>query len=165
MDAILIKSLVALVPACVLFSGSVVLFSREKTVFSFLQLLGSGCLVVVVLTHVCEALHLFPWMHWGLEHSVGQYLDLWSAVLGLTLFPIGYLLHALYNAARLTTALGLGAFEHTKAPTAICRFTVCLSLIRSVARMRQPLNSVPRARLATPDALHRHLGWRSPTQR
>jgi hypothetical protein len=22
---------------------------------------------VVVLTHVCEALHLFPWMHFGLE--------------------------------------------------------------------------------------------------
>lgn len=31
----------------------------------------------------------------SLEHSVGHYLDLWGAVLGLTLFPIGYLLHAL----------------------------------------------------------------------
>ena len=68
---------------------------REKCMCSFLQLLGAGCLVVVVLTHVSEALHLFPWMYWGLEHSVGHYLDLWSAVLGLTLFPIGYLLHAL----------------------------------------------------------------------
>src|SRR6266705_3327606 len=29
------------------------------------------------------------------NHSVGHYLDLGSAVLGLTLFPIGYLLHAL----------------------------------------------------------------------
>jgi hypothetical protein len=51
--------------------------------------------VVVVFTHVSEALHLFPWMHWGLEHSIGHYLDFFSAVLGLTLFPIGYLLHAL----------------------------------------------------------------------
>jgi hypothetical protein len=75
-----------------LFSGSVIWFRRGKTVFSFLQLLGAGCLVVVVLTHVSEALHLLPWMHWGLEHSVGHYLDFWSAVLGLTLFPIGYLL-------------------------------------------------------------------------
>jgi hypothetical protein len=50
---------------------------------------------MVVLAHICEALHLFPWTHWGLEHSVGHYLDLWSAVLGLILFPIGYLLHAL----------------------------------------------------------------------
>ena len=63
--------------------------------YSFLQLLGAGCLVLVVLTHVSEALDLFPWMHWGLEDSVGHYVDFWSAVLGLSLFPIGYLLHAL----------------------------------------------------------------------
>ena len=63
----LIRTLVALVPACMLFSGSLVLFFRGKTVCSFLQLLGAGCLVVVVLTHVSEALHLFPWMHWGLK--------------------------------------------------------------------------------------------------
>jgi hypothetical protein len=95
MNVILLKALVGLVPACILFSGSAVLFFTGKTARSFLQLLGAGSLVVVVLTHVAEALHLFPWMHWGLEHSVGHYLDFWSAVLGLTLFPIGYLLHAL----------------------------------------------------------------------
>ena len=59
-----------------------------------LQLVGAGCLMLVVLTHVAEALHLFPWMQWGMEHSVGHYLDLFSAIFGLTLFPIGYLLHA-----------------------------------------------------------------------
>ncbi len=95
MNVTLLKALVALVPACMLFSGSAVLFLREKAVYSFLQLLGAGCLMVVVLTHVSEALHLFPWMQWGLEHSVGHYLDLSGAVLGLTLFPIGYLLYAL----------------------------------------------------------------------
>jgi hypothetical protein len=68
---------------------------QTKDTISFLQVLGAGCLVMVVLTHLSEALHLFPWMHWGLEQSVGHYLDLWSAVLGITLFPIGYLLHAL----------------------------------------------------------------------
>ena len=71
------------------------LFLREKILGSFLQLLGVGCLVVVVLAHIAEALHLFPWMHWGEAHGVGHYLDLGSAVLGLTLFPMGYLLHAL----------------------------------------------------------------------
>jgi hypothetical protein len=43
-------------------------------------------------------------MHWGLEHSLGHYLDFWSAVLGLTLFPIGYLLHALTKRTPLTAA-------------------------------------------------------------
>ncbi len=95
MNVTLLKALAALLPACMLFSGSVVLFFRGKTVCSFLQVLGAGCLVLVVFTHISEALHLFPWMHWGLERSVGHYLDFWSAVLGLTLFPIGYLLHAL----------------------------------------------------------------------
>ena len=88
-------ALAALVPACMLFAGSSVLFFRGKTVCSFLQLFGAGCLVVVVLTHVSETLSLFPWMHWGLEHSAGHYLDLGSAVLGLTFFPVGYLFHAL----------------------------------------------------------------------
>ena len=95
MNVTLLKALVALVPAGILFVGSVLLLLRRRTLGSFLQLLGAGCLVVVVLTHLCEAIHLFPWMQWGQEHSVGHYLDLWSAVLGLTLFPIGYLLHAL----------------------------------------------------------------------
>lgn len=60
----------------------------------FMQLVGASCIVLVVLTHVCEALRLFPAMHWGLEHSAGHYLDLVGAVLGLTLFPAGYF-HAL----------------------------------------------------------------------
>jgi hypothetical protein len=60
-----------------------------------LQLAGAACLATVVLTHFCEALHLFPWMHWGDRNSVGHYLDLGSAVVGLTLFPAGYLLHVL----------------------------------------------------------------------
>jgi hypothetical protein len=50
--------------------------------------------VVVVLTHIGEALHLFPSMYWGQERSAGHYLDLLSAVLELTLFPAGYLLQA-----------------------------------------------------------------------
>ena len=95
MNFTFLKALAALVPAGMVFAGSVVLFVRGKTVGAFLQLLGAGCLMVVVLAHVSEALHLFPWMQWGLPRSVGHYVDLWSVVLGLTLFPIGYLAHAL----------------------------------------------------------------------
>lgn len=51
--------------------------------------------MVVVIAHLCEALGWFPWMHWGLEHSVGHYIDLVAAIGGLTLFPIGYLFGAL----------------------------------------------------------------------
>jgi hypothetical protein len=94
MNVTLLKALVALVPVCLLFFWSAVLFFRGKTVCSFLQLLGAGGLVVVV-THISEALQLFPWMQWGLPNSVGHYLDFWSAVLGLTLFPVGYLCHVL----------------------------------------------------------------------
>jgi hypothetical protein len=95
MNITLLKSVVALIPAGMLLFGSVVLFVGKKSVYSLFQLLGAGCLMVVVLTHVFEALHLFPWMHWGLEDSAGHYLDLTSAVLRLTLFPTGYLLCAL----------------------------------------------------------------------
>ncbi|SRR6266536_4598741 len=95
MNVTLLKALVVLVPTCMLLCGSVILLSREKTAGAFLQLIGAGCWGMVVLTHLCEALHLFPWMQWGAEHSVGHYFDLGSAVLGLMLFPIGYLLHAL----------------------------------------------------------------------
>src|SRR6266851_10127151 len=95
MNVTLLRTLVALLPACMLFFGSIALYSRGKTVWSFLQLFGAGCLVIVALTHLSETLQLFPWMHWGLEHSVGHYIDFWSALLGLTLFPLGYLLDAL----------------------------------------------------------------------
>ncbi len=95
MTVTLFKVMTALVLACMLVSGSVVWFLRERTVWALLELLGAGCLLVVVLTHVSEALRLFLWMHWGVEDSGGHYLDFWSAVLGLTLFPIGYLFRAL----------------------------------------------------------------------
>jgi hypothetical protein len=95
MNFTLLKALVALIPASVLLAASLVFFLRGKTVSSLLQLLGAGCLVMVLLTHLSEALQLFPWMHWGSPHSIGHYLDLASAVLGLTLFPTGYLFHAI----------------------------------------------------------------------
>lgn len=83
------------IPACLLFVGSVVLLSRKRSLASWLQLIGSASLMMVVLTHFAEAFDVMSWMRWGLEDSAGHYLDLGSAVLGLTLFPIGYLAHAL----------------------------------------------------------------------
>jgi hypothetical protein len=90
-----LKLAIALVPASILLCGSVVLFRTQRSVWVSLQLIGSGFLVIVVLTHICEALRAFDWMRWGMEDSIGHYLDLGSAVLGVTLFPTGYCLYAL----------------------------------------------------------------------
>ena len=59
MNLTFLKAVVAVMPASMLFSGSVVLFRRGKTLWSFLQLLGAGCLEIVVLAHFTEALNLF----------------------------------------------------------------------------------------------------------
>ena len=95
MNPTLLKALVALMPMLVLFFGAVTLYARTKRRSALAQALGAACLVVVMLTHVCEALTLFPSMGWGAEDSIGHYIDLASAVLGLALFPIGYLAYAL----------------------------------------------------------------------
>jgi hypothetical protein len=84
-----------LLPVSLLLVGSAVLFLRAKSLSSFLQLFGALCLTAAVLTHVCEALNLFPSMGWGRQRSAGHYIDLWSASMGVTLFSLGYLLHAL----------------------------------------------------------------------
>jgi hypothetical protein len=63
------------VPVALLLAGSVILFLKQQAPSSFLQLLGGGFLVVVVLAHLCEALHLLPSMGWGLDRSPGHYLD------------------------------------------------------------------------------------------
>jgi hypothetical protein len=84
-----------------LFASAAILVRRERTTGSFLQLVGAGCLLMVVLTHVFEALDFLHWMHWGSQNSLGHYLDLLSAVLGIILLPAGYLLRRLRR--RLTT--------------------------------------------------------------
>lgn len=95
MNPTLAKALAALVPTAILLVGSTLQFSRRKGVAALLQLTGAACLVVVVIGHLCEALGCPPWMHWGVENSIGHYIDLVAAIGGLSLFPIGYLSGAL----------------------------------------------------------------------
>ncbi len=99
MNLTVLKVVVTLLPAGMILCGSAILFFREKATRNLLQLLGASCLVLVVLAHLCEALQLFPSMLWGRPDSVGHYFDLLSAILGLTLFPIGYLLHTTRRAS------------------------------------------------------------------
>ena len=89
-----VKAFVALIPVCALFTGATIIFVRGRSMSSFLQLVGAAGLVAVVLTHVFEGLRVFPRMGWGSQHSIGHYLDLLSAILAVTLFSLGYLIHA-----------------------------------------------------------------------
>jgi len=93
MNPTLLKAAIAFLPVSAWLAYSVVIFLRGKSLPTGLQLLGAGCLLLVVLTHVAEALRLFPTMRFGEAHSLGHYVDFSSAVLGLTLTPIGYVLH------------------------------------------------------------------------
>ena len=97
MNHTLFRALIALLPVSLLLSGSAILWLRERTAFLLMQLFGTGCIALVVLAHICEVLHLLPGMNWGMEHSVGHYVDLGAAVVGFTLFPAGYLLHAIFG--------------------------------------------------------------------
>jgi hypothetical protein len=83
------------IPVSVVLVGSAVSFARQRNLPSLLQLLGAGALMMVVLAHLAETFVLLPSMGWGLADSPGHYLDLGSAVLGLGLFPVGYLIDAL----------------------------------------------------------------------
>ena len=91
----LLRALLALVPTSLLFTASIISLFRAKSFSGLLQVAGAGCLFAVVLTHFAEAVHMFSSLGWGQEHSAGHYLNLCSAALGLTLFPLGYLLQAL----------------------------------------------------------------------
>jgi len=64
---------------------------RRRSTATRLVHLGITCVVVVVLTHVAEALHIFTFMGWGRPDSAGHYLDLTSAILGGTLLVAGLL--------------------------------------------------------------------------
>jgi hypothetical protein len=90
-----------------LFLGSVISFARERTGWRSVQLFGSCCLVVVVLTHVAEELHLLPGMGWGLPNTPGHYLDLYSTIIGLILLPLGYVL-----ARRRNSSWGSASFRN-----------------------------------------------------
>ena len=94
MNPTLFRALLVLLPASAVFAGGLLIFLKARSPRSLLQLLGASCLLLVVVTHICEGSHLLPWMGWGLEHSAGHYLDVFATFLALTLFPMGYLLHA-----------------------------------------------------------------------
>ncbi len=67
-------------------------FLRRRTIFTAMALAGTGCFIVVLLTHIFERFRMFSGMGWGLPSSPGHYLDLISAIAGLALLSTGLLL-------------------------------------------------------------------------
>ena len=87
-----VKALIALVPASAVLVWSVGSWWRQLTRWAALQLLGAAGLTFVAVAHICEAVGFLPRFGWGAERSVGHYLDLTSALVGVTCLPAGYLL-------------------------------------------------------------------------
>ena len=83
MNATLGLALLIGTPILVLLVRSSQRFTRTPTVAAAFPVLGAGSLMVMVLTHVAEGLHLFPTMGWGQQHSAGHYLDWVSTFLGI----------------------------------------------------------------------------------
>jgi len=79
----LLKTILAGSGVMVLLTHAIATFRRTRQLSAGLLGLGAVLLMVVVVTHVAEALRLWPSMHWGEPSSPGHYLDLASAVLGL----------------------------------------------------------------------------------
>lgn len=66
-------------------------FRRTHATGLLLELIGAAGWAMLGVTHIFEALHVFPFMHWGIEGSPGHYLNLTSLAVGL-LLPIGFVL-------------------------------------------------------------------------
>ena len=60
------------------------------------QALGAGCMLMIAVVYLAEAVHLFPAMGWGREDSAGHHTEFLSALLGFILVSVGYLLRALW---------------------------------------------------------------------
>lgn len=88
----LARAFVVSLPILLLLALSWARITRTTTWSAVFQLLGAGCLSIVVLAHVAEALHWFPSMGWGQRDSVGHYIDLVSATAGLTLLSMALIL-------------------------------------------------------------------------
>src|SRR5438105_8759475 len=100
MNVAVLEGILALAATSTLLVGLAILYRRRGTVGSALQLLGVACFVVVALTHVFEALAILPALGWGQPRSVGHYIDLGAAVLGVTLASAGLLHQHVHGATR-----------------------------------------------------------------
>lgn len=93
MNPTLAKAVVALVLMGTVAVVAARAFVRTQATGSLLELVGAAGLAMLGVTHVCESLQVLTWMRWGIEGGPGHYLNLASLAIGLTLFPLGYVLN------------------------------------------------------------------------
>jgi hypothetical protein len=86
------KGVLALACACVLLAVSVARLLTGRSLASALQAFGIGCFAIVAATHVFEEFSALPALGWGRPGSVGHFIDLTAALLGVVFVAAGILL-------------------------------------------------------------------------
>jgi hypothetical protein len=94
------------IPVSVILFATVIGYARDRNSWRLLRVAGALCLLNVVLAHIPQAFYLVRWMRWGESDSPGHYLDFFSAMLGLTLLPFGYVFHILNRREHRANANG-----------------------------------------------------------
>ncbi len=95
MGGAFLRMFVVLTLALILTAGALILWLRARRITALLQLIGAAGILVVAVAHLAETAHFLSFMGWGRPDTVGHYLDLAGAIVGGTLFPGGYVAHAL----------------------------------------------------------------------
>lgn len=85
-----LKGVLALVAACVFFGVCTVIVLTRRGLSSGLQALGLGCFGVMALTHFFEKFAILPELGWGQPRSVGHFIDLVAALLGVILVTTSF---------------------------------------------------------------------------
>ena len=93
MSATVLRGLLALAGASVFLAVSAALFVTRRDLASALLATGIGWFAVMALTHVFESFSILPAFGWGRPHSVGHFIDLAAASLGIAFVAAGFLVH------------------------------------------------------------------------
>ena len=93
MNAAVLKGLVALAAAIVFLGVSAALYITRRDLGSALLATGIGWFGIMALTHFFESFSILPAFGWGRPHSVGHFMDLAAALLGITFVSIGFVVH------------------------------------------------------------------------
>jgi hypothetical protein len=86
------KGFLALAATSVLLAVSVARLLTGRSLASALQAFGLGCFAIMGATHGFEAFSVLPTLGWGRPDSVGHFIDLSAALLGVVLVAASFLL-------------------------------------------------------------------------